>query len=281
VYLRALHDRNEVLFFRLVADHLAEMLPIVYTPTVGTAIQQYSHEYRRLRGVYLSVDAPEDVERALRAPGAGAEDVDLVVATDAEAILGIGDWGVGGMEIAVGKLAVYTAAAGIDPARTLAVMLDVGTNRRELLDDPLYLGTRHPRADRTHPAAVPRPRADLQRRRPRHRHGQPGRIARRGQGQRNTAARAPAVVFGSGTAGIGIANQLRDALVADGLTRDEAPAASGAWTGMASSSTTWKDCATSRPRSRDQPPRSPAGPVIPNSAASGWRKSSPGRGRRS
>src|SRR6202011_482109 len=100
------------------------------------------------RGVYLSVDAPGDIERALRSAGLTAEELDLIVATDAEAILGIGDWGVGGMEIAVGKLAVYTAAAGIDPARTLAVMLDVGTNRRELLDDPLYLGTAHPRVGR-------------------------------------------------------------------------------------------------------------------------------------
>jgi malate dehydrogenase (oxaloacetate-decarboxylating) len=158
VYLTALHGRNEVLFYRLVGDHLAEMLPIVYTPTVGTAIQRYSNEYRRPRGVYLSVDAPEDIERAMRASGLGSDDVDLIVATDAEAILGIGDWGVGGIDIAVGKLAVYTAAAGIDPARTLAVMLDVGTNRRELLDDPLYLAGQPAPAGRTgnlRPSSMP------------------------------------------------------------------------------------------------------------------------------
>jgi malate dehydrogenase (oxaloacetate-decarboxylating) len=157
VYLTALHDRNEVLFYRLLGDHLAGMLPIVYTPTVGTAIQRYSYEYRRPRGVYLSVDGPEDIERALLASDLGADDLDLIVATDAEAILGIGDWGVGGIGIAVGKLAVYTAAAGIDPARTLAVMLDVGTNRRELLGDPLYLGNKRPRAERepTTPSSMP------------------------------------------------------------------------------------------------------------------------------
>ena len=147
VYLTALHDRNEVLFYRLLGDHLPEMLPIIYTPTVGPAIERYSYEYRRPRGVYLSVDAPGDIERSLRASGLGPDDVDLIVATDGEAILGIGDWGVGGIDIAVGKLAVYTAAAGVDPGRTLPVMLDVGTNRKDLLDDPLYLGNRHTRVD--------------------------------------------------------------------------------------------------------------------------------------
>src|SRR5437868_12579120 len=121
------------------------MLPIVYTPTVGPAIERYSYEYRRPRGVYLSVDAPGDIERSLRASGLGAGDVDLVVATDGEAILGIGDWGVGGIDIAVGKLAVYTAAAGIDPTRVIPVMLDVGTDNPALLDDPFYVGNRHPR----------------------------------------------------------------------------------------------------------------------------------------
>ncbi|WP_323747724.1 NAD-dependent malic enzyme [Catenulispora rubra] len=148
VSLASLRDRNEVLFYRLVTEHLAEILPIVYTSTVGTAIQHYNAEYRRPHGVYLSVDAPQDIERSLSAAGLGPEDVDLIVATDGEAILGIGDWGVGGVDIAVGKLVVYTAAAGIDPARVLPVMLDVGTDRQELLDDPGYLGNRHPRVDR-------------------------------------------------------------------------------------------------------------------------------------
>jgi malate dehydrogenase (oxaloacetate-decarboxylating) len=145
VTLNALHDRNEVLFYRLLTGHLSEMLPIVYTPTVGQAIEHYSHEYRRPRGIYLSVDHPELIEASLLASDLGPDEVDLIVATDAGAILGIGDWGVGGIHIAVGKLAVYTAAGGIDPARTIPVMLDVGTDRQSLLDDPLYIGNRHPR----------------------------------------------------------------------------------------------------------------------------------------
>jgi malate dehydrogenase (oxaloacetate-decarboxylating) len=145
VLLTEVHDRNEVLFYRLLRRHLTEMLPIVYTPTVGQAIQEYSHEYRRPRGVYLSVDQPELIETSLCASGLGPDDVDLIVATDAGAILGIGDCGVGGIYIAAGKLAVYTAAGGIDPNRGLPVMLDVGTDRQSLLDDPLYIGNRHPR----------------------------------------------------------------------------------------------------------------------------------------
>jgi malate dehydrogenase (oxaloacetate-decarboxylating) len=145
VLMNEVHDRNEVLYYRLLSSHLAEMLPIIYTPTVGQAIERYSHEYRRPRGVYLSVDQPELIETSLCAPGLGPREVDLIVATDAGAILGIGDWGVGGMGIAVGKLAVYTAAGGINPNRALPVMLDVGTDRQSLLDDPLYIGNRHTR----------------------------------------------------------------------------------------------------------------------------------------
>jgi malate dehydrogenase (oxaloacetate-decarboxylating) len=146
-FLTALRDRNETLFFHLVTSHVVEMLPIIYTPTVGLAIQQYSHQFRRPRGVFLSIDRPDEIESALRnnEAGGGPSDIDLIVATDAEAILGIGDWGVGGIDICIGKLAVYTAAAGIDPSRTIPVMLDVGTDRQSLLDDPLYLGYRHPR----------------------------------------------------------------------------------------------------------------------------------------
>jgi malate dehydrogenase (oxaloacetate-decarboxylating) len=146
-FLTALQDRNEMLFVHLLASHVVEMLPIVYTPTVGLAIQQYSHQYRRPRGVFLSIDRADEIEEALlnAEAGAGADDIDLIVATDAEAILGIGDWGVGGIDICIGKLAVYTAAAGIDPSRTIPVMLDVGTDRQSLLDDPLYLGYRHAR----------------------------------------------------------------------------------------------------------------------------------------
>jgi len=148
VFLTALHDRNEVLFYRLLTDHLPEMLPVVYTPTIGEAIERYSHQYRRPRGVFLSVDAPDLIEPSLAATDLDPDEVDLIVATDAEAILGIGDWGIGGIAIAEGKLVVYCAAGGIDPNRAISVILDVGTNRQELLDDPLYLGNAHPRVDR-------------------------------------------------------------------------------------------------------------------------------------
>ena len=145
VYLANLRDRNEVLFYRLLSEHVAEMLPVVYTPTVGLAIERFSHEFRRPRGVYLSVDHPEEVETALRNTGLGPDDVDLLVATDSEGILGIGDQGVGGIEIAVGKLSVYTAAAGIHPGRAIPVVLDMGTDNLALLNDEMYLGVRHAR----------------------------------------------------------------------------------------------------------------------------------------
>ena len=140
VFLSQLHDSNEVLFYRLVGEHVHEMLPIVYTPTVGAAIQEFSHLFRRPRGVFLNIEDVDGIDRALDATGLGADDIDLVVASDAEAILGIGDWGVGGIDISIGKLAVYTVAAGIDPRRVLAVGLDVGTNTEVLLNDPRYLG---------------------------------------------------------------------------------------------------------------------------------------------
>jgi malate dehydrogenase (oxaloacetate-decarboxylating) len=145
VYLANLRDRNEVLFYRLLSEHLAEMLPIVYTPTVGQAIERYSHEYRRPRGVFLSVDHPDLIEESFRNYGLGPTDVDLIVATDAEGILGIGDWGVGGIEISIGKLAVYIAAAGIHPRRVIPVVLDMGTDNLRLLNDRMYLGARHAR----------------------------------------------------------------------------------------------------------------------------------------
>src|SRR5215471_3669323 len=116
-YMEQLHDRNEVLYFKVLLDHLTELLPVVYDPTVGDAIERYSHEFRRPRGIYLSIDRPDDIAKAFATLQLGPGDVDLIVCSDAEEILGIGDWGVGGIEIAVGKLAVYTAAAGIDPRR--------------------------------------------------------------------------------------------------------------------------------------------------------------------
>jgi malate dehydrogenase (oxaloacetate-decarboxylating) len=256
--LGELRDRNQVLFYRLLSDHLPEVLPVIYTPTVGEAIQSYSHEYRRPRGVYLSAEAPGAIERSLRSTGMGKDDVDLIVATDAEAILGIGDWGIGGMAISVGKLTVYTAAAGIDPNRTIAVTLDVGTNNRTLLDDPLYLGLRRERVlpeayDRfvdAYVEAVSRlfPRAVL------HWEDFGTANARRildrfrdrlptfnddvqGTGAINLGAVLAAVevtgyplrshrivIFGAGTAGIGVADQLRDELLLDGLAPAEAAA---------------------------------------------------------
>jgi len=256
VLLNEVLDRNEVLFHRLLADHLSEMLPVVYTPTVGQAIVHYSQEYRRPRGVYLSVDHPELIEQSLRGAGLEAGDVDLIVATDAGAILGIGDWGVGGMNIAVGKLAVYTAAGGIDPDRTVPVMLDVGTDRQTLLDDPLYIGNRHPRVQAADydafldafVTAVRKvfPRALL------HWEDMGSANARRvlaryrddllsfnddlqGTGAINLAAVLAAVratgiqlpehrfvIFGAGSAGTGIADQLSAALVVAGLSDEQA-----------------------------------------------------------
>jgi malate dehydrogenase (oxaloacetate-decarboxylating) len=143
--LAALRDRNEVLFYRLLTEHIEEMLPIVYTPTIGTAIERYSYEFGRARGVFLSVDHPGQVETAFRNYGLGAEDVDLIIATDSEGILGIGDWGVGGIQIAMGKLAVYVAAAGLHPRRIIPVVLDGGTDNPALLAEEMYPGNRHPR----------------------------------------------------------------------------------------------------------------------------------------
>src|SRR5580692_5739927 len=145
VYLTALHDRNEVLFFRVLSEHLREMIPIVNDRTVGLAMEQYHHECRRPRGVYLSINHADAIAEAFGNLGLGPGDVDVILATDAEQIFGIGDWGVGGIEIAIGKLAIYTAAGGIDPTRVVPVMLDVGTNRQSLLNDPMYPGNRHAR----------------------------------------------------------------------------------------------------------------------------------------
>ncbi|HLJ36284.1 MAG TPA: NAD-dependent malic enzyme [Ktedonobacteraceae bacterium] len=138
IYLASLHDRNETLFFRLVSEHIEEMTPTVYTPTVGLACQYYSHIYRRPRGLYVAYPYRDQIETVLR--NSPLSEVRVIVVTDGERILGLGDLGTGGMEIPVGKLALYTLCAGIHPATTLPIILDVGTNNAELLHDPLYMG---------------------------------------------------------------------------------------------------------------------------------------------
>jgi malate dehydrogenase (oxaloacetate-decarboxylating) len=256
LYLAALRDRNEVLFYRLLTDHLQEMLPIVYTPTIGEVIERFSHEYNRPRGVFLSIDRPDDIEGSLANYGLGAEDCDLIVATDSEGILGIGDQGVGGIQISIGKLTVYTAAGGIHPRRVIPVVLDAGTDNLRLLNDELYLGARHARVHgrrydefiEAYVTAATRlfPRALL--------HwedfgaGNARRILDRyadrcctfNDDMQGTAAvvfaailaaiRASGtslrdqrvVILGAGTAGMGIADMMRDAMVREGLSVEEA-----------------------------------------------------------
>ncbi|WP_022798165.1 NAD-dependent malic enzyme [Thermus islandicus] len=143
IYLRHLQDRNEVLFYALLVDHLEEMLPILYTPTVGEAVREFSHIYRYPRGFTASTKNIDRIDEALQ--NVPLEEVRLIVATDSSAILGLGDQGYGGMAISIGKLTLYTAVGGVGPDKTLPVELDVGTDREDLLQDPLYLGVRHKR----------------------------------------------------------------------------------------------------------------------------------------
>lgn len=143
VYLRTLQDTNEVLFYRLVIDHLAEMMPIIYTPTVGLACQQFSEIYRRPRGLFLPYCHRDRLEEMLR--NYRSESVEAIVVTDGERILGLGDQGAGGMGIPIGKLSLYVACGGIHPKNTLPIVLDVGTNNQERLADPHYIGWRHER----------------------------------------------------------------------------------------------------------------------------------------
>lgn len=256
IFLDQLHNRNEVLYYKLLIDHLAEMLPVVYDPTVGEAIKKWSRDYRRSRAIYLDVNHPENIRASFETLGLGANDVDLIVVSDAEEILGIGDWGVNGTDISVGKLAVYTAAAGIHPSRTIAVNLDVGTDNEALLNDPTYLGNRHARvrgerydaliASYLKTAAEMFPNALL------HFEDFGPSNARRilvenrrqyrifnddmqGTGAivmaavfsglkvtKQTFAEQRLVVYGAGTAGTGMADQISAAMEREGLSREEA-----------------------------------------------------------
>lgn len=256
IYMWELHDDNVTLFYALLQRHMLEMLPVVYDPVVGEAIEKYSEVMTRPRGVFLSIDAPEQIEARLAAFGAGPDDIDLLVASDAEEILGIGDWGSNGIDISIGKLAVYTAAAGVDPHRVVPVVLDVGTDNEKLLNDPLYVGCRHGRirgkayddfvdayvavAKKLFPKAMLHwedfGSTNARRILDRHRKSVPtfnddmqgtGAIAL--AALLNAVARTGtpwteqrAVVFGAGTAGGGIADQIRDQMVREGLSHEEA-----------------------------------------------------------
>ena len=256
VYLTALHDRNEVLFYRMFSEHLREMIPIVNDLTVGMAMEQYHHECRRPRGVYLSIDHADRIEEAFGNLAVRQGDIELIIATDAEQVPGIGDWGVGAIEVSIGKQAIYTAAGGINPARIIPVVLDVGTDRQSLLDDPTYVGNRHARVrgERydafidAYVAVVTKlfPKALLQ-----WEDFAPGTGRRllekyrdricafnddmQGTGAITFAAAISAVricgtplrhqrivVFGAGTAGVGVADQICDAIIREGLTRHDA-----------------------------------------------------------
>ena len=254
VCLRALQDNNEVLFYRLLLDHLEEMLPIVYTPVVAEACRHFSHIYRRPRGLFISYPLRDSIPELLR--NRPNREVDVIVVTDGERILGIGDQGVGGLGIPIGKLSLYTLIGGIHPVRTLPIVLDVGTNNPECLRDPTYLGWRHERVsgaaydgfiDRFVQAvkqelpdtclqwedfATPHARPILERYR--------DQLLTFNDDIQGTAAvalgailsavkvtgkrmRDQQVVFlGAGSASIGVADYLREAMMADGLTREEA-----------------------------------------------------------
>nr|WP_108871638.1 NAD-dependent malic enzyme [Tessaracoccus timonensis] len=256
LYLTHMRDRNEVLYYRLLAEHIEEMLPIVYTPTIGEVIQEYSQWYQRPRGVYLSIDHPELIETALQNYGLGADQVDLVVVTDSEGILGIGDQGVGGIAIATGKLAVYTAAAGIHPRRCIPVVLDVGTDNLKLLNSDQYVGERHARVrGERYDEFVDQFVKTVQRLYPNamlhfedFAAGNAHRLLDKYRDEmcafnddiQGTASIVLAavlsavhrakgrlcdqriVVHGAGSAGIGIANAIRDAMVEEGLSLEEA-----------------------------------------------------------
>ena len=254
IYLRALQDTNEVLFYKLLLDHIEEMTPIVYTPTVALACEQFSHIYRRPRGLFISYPLRDSFTELLR--NRPNKDVDVIVVTDGERILGIGDQGAGGLGIPIGKLSLYTLIGGIRPERTLPIVLDVGTNNSERLNDPEYLGWRHERITgqayfdfidqfvravkqelpgtclQWEDFATPHARPILQRYR--------DELLTFNDDIQGTASVAlgaalgavkvtgkslkdqQIVMLGAGSAGIGVADGLRAAMKGEGLTEDEA-----------------------------------------------------------
>ena len=254
IYLRQLQDTNEALFYRLLLDHIQEMLPIVYTPVVAEACQEFSHIYRRPRGLIISYPLRDQIQSLLQ--NRPNKEVSVIVVTDGERILGIGDQGVGGLGIPIGKLSLYTLIGGVPPVQTLPIILDVGTNNAERLADPEYLGWRHERitgdayyefVDRFVQAVkMELPDTLLQWEDFAKAHARP--ILDRYRNQlltfnddiQGTASVAVGAIFsavrasgrrvrdqhivmlGAGSAGIGVADSLREALVADGLSESEA-----------------------------------------------------------
>lgn len=254
IYLNNLNDKNQILFYKLLSAHLVEMLPIIYTPMVGTAVMQYSREYRQPRGLYIAHTDQDNLDAIIQ--NRSNPNIDLIVVTDGEGVLGIGDQGIGGIDIPVAKLMVYSLCGGIDPTRTLPIFLDVGTNNQALLDDPMYLGCRHQRiAESDYDAFIQRFVDVVQRHFPKvflhwedlGRHNA-RRVLDRYQHQlctfnddiQGTGAVALAalmagarmtslplteqriVVYGAGSAGTGICDQMVDAMVRLGLTPEEA-----------------------------------------------------------
>lgn len=254
VYLNELHDKNQILFYKLLSSHVAEMLPTIYTPIVGTAVQRFSQEYRQPRGLYIAHTDKQHIGEILR--NRSNPEIDLIVVTDGEGVLGIGDQGVGGIDIPVAKLMVYSLCGGINPTRTLPIFLDAGTNNQTLLSDPMYLGCRHPRINQSDYNDFIKTFVDeIQKQFPKaFLHWEDfGRCnARRildiyqdelctfnddiqGTGAVTLAALLAAcdvtgvsleeqriVVFGAGSAGVGISDQILDSMVSCGLSPEEA-----------------------------------------------------------
>lgn len=226
LFLMAIFNRNRTLFYKLTSEHLVEFMPIIYDPVIAQSIEQYNENFSRPQdAVFLSVDRQDQIEQELRNVANG-RDIRLIVVTDAEGILGIGDWGVDGVDIAIGKLIVYTAAAGINPSQVLPVSLDVGTNNEQLLKDDLYLGNRHKRVDdETYYAFVdkyedtlPTFNDDIQ---------GTGIVTLDGVlGALNISkvdyTNQTFLVYGGGTAGMGITNILKDELIKQGVSEEKA-----------------------------------------------------------